>query len=110
MSTLIRIRHQLPGRTRLYLKNEWKPGTIESIVRSYPGVFSATYSTETKSILIHHPCAIHARQLVRYIHHFSPLFTVQQQQQQRDLKYVFVLIYIYIYIYIYMCNFQNHIS
>ncbi|MBN8211146.1 cation-translocating P-type ATPase [Bacillus sp. NTK071] len=71
MNTLIRIRHQLPGRTRLHLQNEWNPGTLESIVRSYPGVFSAIYNTETKSILIHHDYSIHARQLVRYVQQFS---------------------------------------
>ncbi|MGG2092608.1 cation-translocating P-type ATPase [Bacillus sp. S13(2024)] len=50
----IHVVHSLPGRTRLQVKSSDHPAMIESLVRSLPQVFSATYTRETGSLLIYH--------------------------------------------------------
>ncbi|MCC5800837.1 heavy metal translocating P-type ATPase [Rossellomorea vietnamensis] len=60
----IRILHAIPGRTRLFFQCESHPRIIEANFRSVPGVYSAVYTLETRSILIHHDTSIPPRYFI----------------------------------------------
>ncbi|MCA1065801.1 cation-translocating P-type ATPase [Rossellomorea sp. AcN35-11] len=63
----IRILHAIPGRTRLLFHTDSHPKIIEACFRSVPGVYSAIYTAETRSILIHHEAAISPSQLIHTV-------------------------------------------
>lgn len=65
----IRILHALPGRTRLYLNQETAPELIEAQYRSIPGVYSAVYTKETCSLLLHHEPSLSAGSLTQINRH-----------------------------------------
>ena len=49
------ILHSIPGRTRLFLSIEnIQPAEVEARLRMIPGVFSAIYSSITKTAVLHH--------------------------------------------------------
>lgn len=60
----IRILHAIPGRTRLFFQTDSHPRIIEANFRSMPGVYSAVYTSETHSILIHHDASVTARDIL----------------------------------------------
>ncbi|QST01841.1 heavy metal translocating P-type ATPase [Pontibacillus sp. ALD_SL1] len=59
-----RLLHHMPGRTRIKLHTDLSPALIEATYRSIPGVCSAQFTHETKTILIHHSPSIRAHNLL----------------------------------------------
>ncbi|KGX91060.1 ATPase [Pontibacillus halophilus JSM 076056 = DSM 19796] len=59
--------HALPGRTRLKLNTDVTPELIEAIYRGIPGVYSASYTTETRSLLVHHDPLLHPNHLTKVL-------------------------------------------
>ncbi|ANS52382.1 ATPase [Bacillus thuringiensis] len=66
----IHVVHSLPGRTRLQVKSTVHPVMIESLVRSLPQVFSATYTCETNSLLVYHDTALSFLNLKEWLANF----------------------------------------
>ncbi|MGE7768319.1 heavy metal translocating P-type ATPase [Peribacillus sp. NPDC096540] len=66
----IHVVHSLPGRTRLQVKSAAQPAMIESLVRSLPQVFSATYTRETSSLLVYHDITLSFSNLKLWLTNF----------------------------------------
>lgn len=72
MKKRIKVVHSIPGRTRIHFPREKTRSHIEAEGRSCPGVYSATYSTETQSLLLYHYSFITAKDILFYLKELCP--------------------------------------
>ena len=58
------VLHSLPGRMRLYIETSLSGARIEAYFRSIPGIYSATFTDCTKSLLFYYDESIQPKQLL----------------------------------------------
>jgi cation-transporting P-type ATPase C len=61
------ILHTLPGRTRLRITTEQRPAVVETYFRVVPYVYSATYTAQSKSLLLYHSPQVSWKHIIEYV-------------------------------------------
>src|SRR3954447_10375224 len=64
---MLNVVHSLPGRTRIHIESSLAPTIIECFIRSLPSIYSATYTKETRNVLIYHNPALSLRTIKQSI-------------------------------------------
>jgi len=67
----VKVAHSLPGRTRFYIPKQLETSHIETWLRSFPGVYSASYNQVTGSLLIYHHITLSLYSLKSFIHKYK---------------------------------------
>ena len=63
----VKVAHSLPGRTRFYIPKQLEISRIETWLRSFPGVYSASYKQVTGSLLVYHHINLSLNNLKSFI-------------------------------------------
>ncbi|MGE8205665.1 heavy metal translocating P-type ATPase [Heyndrickxia sp. NPDC080065] len=73
MNGEVAVIHSLPGRTRLYIPSELLPVQVECFFRSIKGIYSATYTKETCSLLLHHEQTLSLQSIINFAKTFMSI-------------------------------------
>ena len=75
------VLHSLPGRMRLYIDTSLSGARIEAYFRSVPGIYSATFTDCTKSLLFYYDESIQPKQLLLLL---KELCMTEKKESEKD--------------------------
>ena len=75
------VLHSLPGRMRLYIDTSLSRARIEASFRTVPGIYSATFTECTKSLLFYYDESFQPKQLLLLL---KALFMTEKKESEKD--------------------------